>query len=98
MAPKIFQTKVDALIAAGIQPTLVARSGRSILKGDGSSIALADAKGKLTAAGKYYYAKTGKERPRIGFDENTPLERDGGKEYVRYRDGSLKLARKWNPA
>ena len=95
--PKRF-LKVDGLIQSGVEPTQVARSGRLILRGAGkSSVTLADARGKLTEAGRHYFESTGKAKPRVGFDEAIPLERSGGREYIKYRDGSLKLARTWNP-
>ena len=46
--------------------------------------------------GKIFYE--GKQKPRIGWDENVPLERDGGKEYMVMRDGTRKLARRWTPS
>ena len=67
MPPKI-QTKLDAAIAAGVEPSQVARSGRLVLKGPQGTVALANSRGVLSAAGKLYYERTGKQKPRIGWD------------------------------
>ena len=94
MPPKI-RTKISAAVAGDAKP-FQTRSGRLWLKGPQGAVSLSDSRGVLTAAGRIYYE--GKEKPRIGFDEQTALHRDGGKEYVINRDGSKKLARRWNPA
>ena len=89
--------KVDAAIAAGAEPTTIARSGRLVLKTATGSIGLADARGKLTAAGTHFYAKTGRTKPStLGYDPNTPLAKDGAREFIVKRDGTRKLARTWD--
>ena len=97
MSAKSFR-RIDDGIAAGVEPTVVARSGRIVLKAPGGTVGLASAAGKLTNAGKRYYEKTGKERPNAGYDPSRGLDRDGAKEYVAFRDGSRRLARTWDPS
>ena len=69
----------------------VKRSGSVILRGESKRLKLSDG-AKLTPAGKYYFKKQGVEWTG-GFDPERPLKREGGKEFVVYRDGTQRLAR-----
>ena len=96
MPPK-YQAKVRSAIDANVKPTTVARSGRLVLKTPAGTVGLADSRGKLSAAGRFYFRSTGTPPPNnLGFDQDTPLRKDGPREFVVYRDGSEKLARTWN--
>ena len=96
MPPK-YQAKVRQAIDANIEPTTVARSGRLVLKTPAGTVGLADSRGKLSAAGEFYFRTSGRAKPNnLGFDKATPLRKDGPREFVVYRDGSEKLARTWN--
>ena len=83
--PKSKFQKIDKAIEADIHISTVSRSGRLVLKSSQRTIGLSTPQGRLTPAGEYYYAKTGKEKPHIGFDPSLPLSRDGAREYVRMR-------------
>ena len=89
--------KVDKAIADGEEAQTVSRSGRTILKVGKGRISLSDTRGKLTAAGRHYYAQTGKSHSKA-FDTNAPLISKGSKQFIRMRDGSVKLARSWIPS
>ena len=56
-------------------------------------VVLADAAGRLTPAGEWYYATTGAQRPRAAFSQDQELIRRGGNDYIRTRDRREALVR-----
>ena len=56
-------------------------------------VVLADAAGRLTPAGVWYYATTGAPRPRAAFSQDQELIRRGGNDYIRTRDWREALVR-----
>ena len=95
---KMFKRKINKHIAETpeIEATTIARSGRVVLKTPVGQVALLTTAGQLTEAGKYYYEKTGKDRPHSGFDPSQPLARDGHREYIVMRNNKKRLARRWD--
>ena len=85
------QALVDELLTAGAELQTVKRSGSVILRGESKRLKLSDG-AKLTPAGKYYFKKQGVEWTGE-FDPERLLKREGGKEFVVYRDGTQRLAR-----
>ena len=45
-------------------------------------VVLADAAGRPTPAGEWYYATTGAQRPRAAFSQDQELIRRGGNDYI----------------
>ena len=88
------KARIDELIAGIVQPKFVDRSGRLILKSGRSWITLAKDK-KLTKGGKYFYEKTGKDPPPLGFDLEQTLKREKNKEYINV-NGKRRLARSYD--
>ena len=88
--------KLQQAIDEGEEVTTL-KSGALSLKSSLGRIAIANAAGGLTKLGKEYYKRTGKERPKHGFDPAGELVRDGSKEYVVMKNGKRKLARSWDP-
>jgi len=101
----LMRRSVDAAIAAGIQPRQVA-SGRTILatgqQRDGERLlqrlVLADASGKLSKAGEYYYneATENQVKPNGQFDPNQATIKKGDGDYIRTRGGALRKVRQFN--
>ena len=88
---------IDQAIAAGHDPYSV-KSGRVILKTSSENanewrrhIFLAEASGKLTPAGEYFYAQTNTARPNGVFDPNQPLIHRGDSDYIKTRTGERKV-------
>ena len=95
------QTDLDTAITSGREPKRT-RGNRTVLGlsrvGDpGRYIVLATPSG-LTAAGEYYYQKTGQQRPGLQFDPNqTPSQDKKGNTYIEGRDKKRLLVRRLNP-
>ena len=92
--------KIDKAIGENKKPTIVARSGNLMLTSSLGRVKIAGPSGALTKAGRYYYRQQpDEERPATqGFEPSRPLIRRGEKEFIKMRDNSERLARKWNPA
>ena len=92
--------KIDKAIEENKKPTIAAHSGNLMLTSSLGRVKIASSSGALTKAGRYYYReKPDEERPATqGFEPSRPLIRRGEKEFIKMRDGSERLARKWNPA
>ena len=58
---------------------------------------LADALGGATAAGEYYYERSGQSRPASGIDRNQPLIHRGGGDYLQAANGKQRLVRTLRP-
>ena len=94
------RASLDAAIAAGTEPKQNKRqSGRLMLSLGGKQYAtLADANGKLTVNGQYYFKTARKEPPKNGFAADTPIIKKGPADYIRMLDGTEKMVRRYNPA
>ena len=89
------KTALDAAITAGSQP-LAPRSGLGLVVKTpaGRFRTLVDKKG-ITAAGKYYYEKSGLPPPR-SFDYQQDTTRKGRTQFIRLLDGSQKAVSRWD--
>ena len=89
---------IDAAIAAGRRPRRVASPRTVLATGHGeagrkSYVVLADANGRLTAAGRHYYEATGQARPNPNFDRDTPLIHRGTGDWIRTGQGEQLVRR-----
>ena len=62
-------------------------------RGRNRYLVLADAGGRLTDAGRYYYRQTGQPAPRAAYDRNQPLITRGSNDYMRAANGRERLVR-----
>ena len=79
--------------AASNRTILATGAGQNRNRKQNKYVALADASGRLTEAGRFYYESTGAERPRAAFDQDQELISKGGNHYIRTRDRSEALVR-----
>ena len=83
--------QIDTAIAAGRQPRRGASNRTTMATGGGPSgrgyFVLADAGGRLSEAGRYYYRQTGQPTPRASYDRNQPIITRGSNDYVRAANG-----------
>jgi hypothetical protein len=88
---------VDSLIAAGATPArLKGSEGVSLVQGR-CRVRLVNDAGEATRQGKYWEAKTGELLPAGGFLQQKAV-REGNVEFIRLRDGSKAVTRRWNDA
>ena len=96
---ELVRNQIDAAIAAGQRPRQVA-GGRTVLatgQGEGGRArqykVLADASGKLSKAGEYYYneATQNEVKPNATFDPNQPTIRRGDSDWIRTKSGLQKV-------
>ena len=59
-------------------------------------LTLADSSGKLSANGRYFFSKSGKEPPKSGFDPNTQVIKRGPSEFIRMLNGEERQIRRWD--
>ena len=82
-----------ASIGAGRVPRRGAGNRTILPSGGRKYVVLADAAGRLSPAGEWYYATTGAQRPRAAFSQDQELIRRGGNDYIRTRDQREALVR-----
>ena len=90
--------QIDIAITAERQPTRGVSNRTTLATGAGGLgrnryLVLADAGGRLTEAGRYYYRRTGQPAPRAAYDRNQPLITRGRNDYVRAANGRERLVR-----
>ena len=89
--------QIDTAIAAGRQPKRGVSNRTTLATGGGPSgrnyLVLADAGGRLSDSGRYYYRQTGQAPPRAAYDRNQPLITRGRNDYVRAANGRERLVR-----
>ena len=97
MKPSV-RAALDAAIEAGTEPKQNRRqSGRLMLHlGNRKYLTLADSRGKLSANGRYFFSKSGREPPVSGFDPNTKVIKRGPTEFIRMLNGEEKQIRRWD--
>ena len=90
MSKRLNQTIVENASVSSI------KSGSLVLKYSGAQISLTNPAGKLTLLGKSYNKKTNWEPPQSGYDQDQNFTRVGDREFVVFRDGTRKLARRYD--
>ena len=85
---------IDAAITIGTQPK-APRNGIGLILPTGARSRTLDDKNGITAAGKYYYDKTGIPPPRK-FDYQQDSIKKGRSQYIKLLDGSSKKISTWD--
>ena len=89
---------LDAAVAANHVPRAGAGGvGLSVAIPGARSRILVNRNGQVTAAGAYYFDRTGQEAP-SGFDYNQLPVRSGQRHVIRLLDGTTKAVQIWNAA
>ena len=97
MASKRARQRVDALVAAGVNPTRLKGSEAIALVQGRSRVKLVEESGRASAAGRYWAKKTGEPLPDGGFMKQQAV-REGNSEFIRLRNGTKVLVRRWDEA
>jgi len=85
------------LIAAGVTPgKLKGSEGISLVQGK-RKVRLVGDDGTVTKQGRYWEQRTGEQLPAGGFMQQAAV-REGNVEFIRLRDGSKGVTRKWDEA
>ena len=88
---------MDELIAAGVTPgKLKGSEGISLVQGK-RKVRLVGDDGTVTKQGRYWEQRTGEQLPAGGFMQQAAV-REGNVEFIRLRDGSKGVTRKWDEA
>ena len=96
MATRRDRQRVDAMIAAGVQPTKQSSEGLALVQGRSRVLVVAN-DGSRTRAGQYWEQATGNALPAGGFMEQV-AQREGYREYIKLSYGKRGLVRRFDEA
>jgi len=94
MTSKNTKTRIEGLVALGVDPAKLKSSDAIALVHGKTRIVLVDIAGDATAAGKFWSTHTNMELPQGGFMSQVAV-REGNTEYIKLKGGKKVVTRRW---
>jgi hypothetical protein len=94
MTTKSTKTRIEGLVALGVEPAKLKSNDSIALVQGRTRIILIDQAGDATAAGKYWSTHTNLELPQGGFMSQV-ARREGNTEYIKLQNGKKAVTRRW---